>query len=162
MVKVGVDMKRFIYLISIVAIISVFLFLYHEESLAISKKNNIDNINSNISFTYTKFSSCLSDIKLLLIEMQTFFESDPNSIPDIYNKYYSMLTLLDDKILVLEKEGLELQRLCSDLDNNNKVCFIYTNDILVAKNNIVKVVKQFNDVIILYNDMSLNNYKIFR
>ena len=163
MVKVGEFMKKILCLISIVLVIGVFLFLYHEESLAISKKNNIDTINLNISRTYMSFSNNLSDIKSNLIEMQVFFESDPYLIPDIYDKYYSILTSFDAKVLSLEKDGLKLQELCNDLDNNsNRICLVYSNDVLEVKNNIKNVINKFNNAIIVYNDMSLSSYKVFR
>ena len=156
-------MKKILCLISIVLVIGVFLFLYHEESLAISKKNNIDTINLNISRTYMSFSNNLSDIKSNLIEMQVFFESDPYLIPDIYDKYYSILTSFDAKVLSLEKDGLKLQELCNDLDNNgNRICLVYSNDVLEVKNNIKNVINKFNNAIIVYNDMSLSSYKVFR
>ena len=163
MVFVGEFMKKILCLISIVLVIGVFLFLYHEESLAISKKNNIDTINLNISHTYMSFSNNLSDIKSNLIEMQAFFESDPYLIPDIYDKYYSILTSFDAKVLSLEKDGLKLQELCNDLDNNsNRICLVYSNDVLEVKNNIKNVINKFNNAIIVYNNMSLSSYKVFR
>lgn len=156
-------MKKILCLISIVLVIGVFLFLYHEESLAISKKNNIDTINLNISRTYMSFSNNLSDIKSNLIEMQAFFESDPYLIPDIYDKYYSILTSFDAKVLSLEKDGLKLQELCNAFDNNsNRICLVYSNDVLEVKNNIKNVINKFNNAIIVYNDMSLSSYKVFR
>lgn len=163
MVKVGEFVKKILCLISIVIVIGVFLFLHHEQSLALEKKYNIDTINSNISRTYITFSNNLSDIKSNLIEMQVFFQSDPYHIPDIYDKYYSILSSFDEKILLLEKDGLKLQELCNDLDSNsNRICLVYSNDILEVKNNINNVIKKFNDTIIVYNDMSLSSYEVFR
>jgi len=163
MVKLGEVMKKILCLFSIVLVIGVFLFLYHEQSLALEKKYNIDTINSNISRTYISFTNDLSTIKSSLIEMQDFFESDPYTIPDIYDKYYSILLSFDEKILLLEKDGLKLQELCNDFDSNsNRICLVYSNDILEVKNNINNVIKKFNDTIIVYNDMSLSSYEVFR
>ena len=99
-------MKKILCLFSIVFVIGVFLFLHHEQSLALEKKYDIDTINSNISRTYISFTNDLSTIKSSLIEMQDFFESDPYTIPDIYDNYYSILSSFDEKILLLENVGL--------------------------------------------------------
>ena len=79
--------------------------------------------------------------------MQDFFKSDPSMIPEIYNKYYSVLDSVSNDMIKLEKYGLELQNLCNDLgDYPNEVCFVYSGNILEVKENIQSVVIKINQI----------------
>lgn len=156
-------MKKILCAVFLIIIFSVLLFLHNEKTLAISKKEAVDDINLKISTVYEKFGNNLSNIHSNLVLMQDFFQSEPDSIPNIYDKYYFVLDTISSDMKELEKDALKLNKLCDNLENySNKVCFVYNNSILEVKENNQVLIKKFNDVILKYNDMSLSNYEIFR
>jgi len=163
MVKVGGEMKKILFFISLISIFIFLIFLHHEQSLAFGKRKSIDSINSEIFVNYEKFENVIEKVRCALVSMQDFFESDPSMIPEIYDKYYLVLSNISNNIFELEKYGLELQGLCNDLgEYSNKVCFVYSGNILEVNNNYDMVIKKFNNVILKYNDISLSSYEVFR
>jgi len=158
-----IDLRKILSLVFILVIINVFVFLNHEQSVAIEKRDNYEFNNSNISIFYTRFSNHLSDIRKNLVKMQDFFLSDVGMIPDLYNEYYIVLSQVKNSIVSLEEDGFRLQYFCNRLDDySNEICLVYALDFIEVKDNYQVVVDKFNEVIVKYNDMSLSNYDVFR
>lgn len=149
---VGGIVRKFLFIIPILGVMTVFFVTYQDHSVVLKEKEYVQNMMDNIDTSYQVTVRQMENIRGYFVQMQAFFEQDPSTIELTYSQYYALFTEIRGKMKALDKYVSSLKNYCSKIGAyQNNQCSSYQDNVDALKENYQTLVEKYNQTIAQYN-----------